>query len=117
MENYSHAMEEFYGKINAQKLLDRAVAELDELEDYHSERAGDQMHRTAVIGKSLRAIVHGRNIYSQSSTPWRVCVRVNGQYTDYGTVYLYTKSDAEWLAADFNNITPPPNGRYFGLEA
>ena len=104
MKKYSHAMEKYDGEIDARKLLDQARSELNELRDYHSESAGDQMHRTAVIGKSLRAIAHGRNIYSQSSFPFRVAVRVAGQYTDYGTVYLTTKSDAEALVTDFNTL-------------
>lgn len=104
MENFSHALEEYTGKINAAILLQNARAELNELEDYFSERAGWQMHRAAVIGKKLRAIAHGRNIYSQSSTPWRVAVRVDGQYTDYATVYLYTSSDAEALKTDFDQL-------------
>ena len=104
MENYSHAMEDYDGKINASILLQNARAELNELEDFFSTRAGWQMHRAAVIGKKLRAIVHGRNIYSQSSTPWRVAVRVEGQYTDYATVHLYTQADAEALKNEFDKF-------------
>jgi len=93
---------EFDGKITAEKLFQQAVAELNELLDYYSNRGGWQMHRSAVCGKKLHAVVHGRDIFNQSDFPWRCEVRVDGQYTGHATTYLATRADAEMLRDDFN---------------
>ena len=111
MNEYSHALEQYHGKINVEKLITKSKSELNELEDYYSERSGWQNHRTAVVGKKLRAMVHGRNIYNQTGFPYSLVVRVDGQYTDYATTYMECKTDADALAAEFNVIRP------IGLEA
>ena len=111
MTTYAHLMGNFDGPVSANSLLEQVRAELNELEDYYDERAGWQNHRKAVVGKRLSAFVHGRNIYSQTSAPWRVAVRVDGQYTDYAMHHLYNRYDAEKLVAEFNALNA------IGLEA
>jgi hypothetical protein len=106
MKSYSHALEQFTGKINAAMLLENAMAELNELQDTYSKRGGAQNHRTAVLGKKLSAMVHGRNIYNQSNFPWLCEVRVDGQYIGYASTHLSSRTDAENLCNDFNALNP-----------
>jgi len=88
--------------------INRARIELNELQDEMrpQSRGGNQMHRRAVVGKRLHAAACSRYFYSQSTTPFRVEIRVDGQYSPFHIERFSSMAEAESFAKKFNKIHP-----------
>lgn len=88
-----------HNEITAQGLIDEARNELKSLTDH-----GDQMHRRAVVGRNITAHREGVSGQGQYYRGYIVGIRVVGQYTNRAEIMVETKTLADALVVEVNNI-------------
>lgn len=98
MRTYNHVSSD--RQFTAQDMIDDARRELDYLKD-----EGDQMHRRAVVGKTISAHTEGFSYdWGSPDGGYIVGIRVERQYANISSGKVSTKEIAEELTDEINEL-------------